>query len=118
MTSGGQTLRPEEMLDRMKKLKLSLEEIERQLQHVQIPHEALEDFKTAVDQTRMTVWGILSTPDTNLLKLMAHFRIKHTIEMCKRIMVDVAGGLALDPNQVQKFRATLEDTLSQLRKAY
>ncbi len=64
MTSGGQTLRPEEMLDHMKKLKLSLEEIEGQLQHVQIPHEAL------------------------------------------------------DPNQVQKFRATLEDTLSQLRKAY
>jgi hypothetical protein len=118
MTSGGQTLRPEERLDRMKKLKLSLEEIEKQLQYVQIPHEALEDFKTAVDQNQMTVWGILSPPDTDLLKLMAHFRIKHTIEMCNRIMVDVASGLVLEPNQVQKFRATLEDTLSQLRKAY
>ena len=118
MTSGDETLRPQLMVDRMKKLKLSLEEIEKQLQHVQIPREALEDFKTAVDQTRMTVWGILSTPDTDLLKLMAHFRIKHTIEMCNRIVVDIASGLALDPNQVQKFRGTLEDTLSQLRKAY
>lgn len=118
MASGDEAARPQLIVDRMRKLKLSLEEIERQLQDVQIPHEALEDFKTAVDQTRMTVWGILSSPDTDLLKLMAHFRIKHTIEMCNRIMADIASGLALDPNQVQKFRGALEDTLGRLRKAY
>lgn len=118
MASGDETLQPQLMVDPMRKLKLSLEEIEKQLQQVEIPREALEDFKTAVDQTRMTVWGILSTPDTDLLKLMAHFRIKHTIEMCSRIMVDVTSGLALDPKQGQKFRGRLEDTLSRLRKGY
>lgn len=66
----------------------------------------------------MTVWGILSTPDTDLLALMAHFRMKHAIDMCQRIVVDVCSGLPLDPEQLQRFRATLEDTLEQLKRAY
>ncbi len=106
------------LADRVRKLKTSLEEIEKQLTEVDVPRDALEDFKTAVDQTRMTVWGILSTPDTNLRSLMAQFRIKHTIDMCQRIIVDVVSGLPIDPVQLSRFRATLEDTLARLRQSY
>jgi hypothetical protein len=49
---------------------------------------------------------------------MAHFRMKHAIDMCQRIVVDVCSGLPLDPEQLQRFRATLEDTLDQLKRAY
>jgi hypothetical protein len=111
------TLDAQQLADRMKKLRASLEDIEKQLTTVEIPRDALEDFKTAVDQTRMTVWGILATPDTDLLTLMAHFRMKHAIDMCNRIVVDVVGGLPLDPGHLQRFRATLEDTLEQLKQA-
>ena len=111
------SVQSEQLSDRVKKLKASLEDIEKQLTEVQIPRDALEDFKTAVDQTRMTVWGILATPDEDLMTLMAHFRMKHAIDMCQRIVVDVYG-LSLDAAQVQRFRATLEDTLEQIKRAY
>lgn len=112
------TLESQRLADRIQKLKASLADIEKQLTEVEVSRDALEDFKTAVDQTRMTVWGILSTPDTDLLTLMAHFRMKHATDMCQRILVDVYSGLPLDTNRVQRFRATLEDTLGQLRQAY
>lgn len=108
---------PEQLTDRMQKLKKSLDDIQERVTETQLPREVLEDFKSAVDHTRMTVWGILCTPDTNLNELMARFRIKHTMDMCNRILVDVVSGVATDRNQLQKFRATLEDTLDRLKAA-
>jgi hypothetical protein len=112
------TVESQRLADRIGKLKTSLADIEKQLTEVEVSRDALEDFKTAVDQTRMTVWGILSTPDTDLLTLMAQFRMKHATDMCQRIIVDVVSGLPIDPVQLQRFRATLEDTLDQLKRGF
>jgi hypothetical protein len=57
------------------------------------PVEDLEDFKSALDDMRLRLWGILSVPAGEEHRaLQERFRIRRATEMCRGLSGDLRGG--------------------------
>lgn len=112
----------ESFIEQVRKLKASLEELEKRLAGADVPLAVLEDFKMAVDHIRMTVWALLSAEKTDLYEAaasVARFRLKRTVEMSRSILLDInAGNLTIDMAELQQFHAFLKDTLERIDRLY
>ena len=108
----------EDLAQNVQGIKASLEQTEKWLQTVKIPRDVLEDFKSTVDLTRITLWGILTAADPDLRSVLTRFRVKHIVEMCQKVTLDASGGdIPTDSPALLTLRGALEDTLSHLRHA-
>jgi hypothetical protein len=74
-------------------LNSTLTAIEGRLARGQAPVEGLEDFKSALDDMRLRLWGLLSAAGGNDYKgFQERFRIRRATEMCRGLSGDLRAG--------------------------
>lgn len=109
----------QDLAEQVNELGLALQGIERELSSGQVPVPVLEDFRTAVDHTRMTLWAVITAADAGELSVITaaivRYRLGRIIEMCRRSMSDMdSGALTLDTPELPVLRAILEQTLARI----
>ncbi|MCI0404286.1 MAG: hypothetical protein L0212_12340 [Acidobacteria bacterium] len=116
-------MRVDPLLEQIHRLKLELDGIERQLAETNVPVPVLEDFKSAIDQVRLTLWGILqsSSSDTHhLASAITRFRIRRAGEICRQIVSDIdAHHIPVELPELTELNSALYYTsqrIDQLRK--
>ena len=74
-------------------LNSTLTAIEGRLARGQAPVEGLEDFKSALDDMRLRLWGLLSAAGGDDYKgFQERFRIRRATEMCRGLSGDLRAG--------------------------
>jgi hypothetical protein len=74
-------------------LNSTLTAIERRLAGAQAPVEGLEDFKSALDDMRLRLWGLLSAARGDDYRgFQERFRIRRATEMCRGLSGDLRVG--------------------------
>jgi hypothetical protein len=74
-------------------LNSTLQEVEVRLARDQEPIEGLEDFKSALDDMRLRLWGLLSAAGGDDFKgFQERFRIRRATEMCRGLSGDLGTG--------------------------
>jgi hypothetical protein len=74
-------------------LNSTLTAIEGRLARGQAPVEGLEDFKSALDDMRLRLWGLLSAARGDDYKgFQERFRIRRATEMCRGLSGDLRAG--------------------------
>jgi hypothetical protein len=83
--------------ERMARLKVALEMLEHDAVAGDVPRDALEDFKAAIDHTRISLWAILTSPQSGGYRaVVAHFRFRRAIDLCQQVAADAQGGYGKD----------------------
>ncbi|NIM51538.1 MAG: hypothetical protein GTN62_12060 [Gemmatimonadales bacterium] len=102
-----------DLSQRVKQVKVVLEELEREVTGEGVPREVLEDFKMAVDHIRLSTWTILTaTRTTGYRTIVAQFRLNRVAEMCRHVRFDIQSGLiGSDFHDLERVHASLEETL-------
>lgn len=112
----------EKLVEQVRQLKAALEEIEKRLAGGGVPVAVLEDFKMAVDHTRMTVWAILSSAQSDQYEVtsqVARFRLKRGVEMFRAVIADIdTNEITVDSPELQQFSVVLKDTLARIERLY
>jgi hypothetical protein len=81
------------LIDQVSTLNTTLSAIESRLARGQAPVEGLEDFKSALDDMRLRLWGLLSAASGNdRLGFQERFRIRRATEMCRGLGQDLKDG--------------------------
>jgi hypothetical protein len=81
------------LIEHLTVLNSTLTAIESRLARGHAPVEGLEDFKSALDDMRLRLWGLLSTAGGNEHKVFQErFRIRRASEMCRGLSGDLRGG--------------------------
>lgn len=111
----------QDLIGQVTELGLALQGIERELGSGQVPVSVLEDFRTAVDHTRMTLWAVITAADAGELSVITaaivRYRLGRIIEMCQRFAADIdSGALTLDTPELPVFKAVLEQTLARIEE--
>jgi hypothetical protein len=74
-----------------------LEQIEARVATGQVGREAVQDFKSAVDDLRLRLWSVLSTGSANDYRaFQERFRLRRAKEICTGLEDDLRAG-ALNP---------------------
>ena len=84
------------LIEQVAILNSTLTAIEGRLARGQAPVEGLEDFKSALDDMRLRLWGLLSAAGGDDYKgFQERFRIRRAIEMCRGLSGELrAGGVS------------------------
>lgn len=78
------------LVDQIAMLDSTLTAVERRMATSQAPVEGLEDFKSALDDMRLRLWGLLSAASGGDYKgFQERFRIRRTTEMCRALAGDL-----------------------------
>jgi hypothetical protein len=81
------------LLEQVAILNSTLKAIEVRLARGQVPVEGLEDFKSALDDMRLRLWGLLSAAGGDDYRgFQERFRIRRASEMCRGLSGDLRGG--------------------------
>lgn len=81
------------LVDQVASLNATLASIEGRLLRGQAPVEGLEDFKSALDDMRLRLWGLLSAAGGDDYKgFQERFRIRRATEMCRGLGTDLRVG--------------------------
>jgi hypothetical protein len=81
------------LIEQVDILNSTLTAIEGRLARGQAPVEGLEDFKSALDDMRLRLWGLLSAAGGNDYKgFQERFRIRRATEMCRGLSGDLRAG--------------------------
>jgi hypothetical protein len=79
--------------DQIATLNSTLQAIETRLARGQAPEEGLEDFKSALDDMRLRLWGLLSAAGGDDYKgFQERFRIRRATEMSRGLGADLRAG--------------------------
>jgi hypothetical protein len=74
-------------------LNSTLQNVEARLTGSHEPVEGLEDFKSALDDMRLRLWGLLSAAGADDFKsFQERFRIRRATEMCRGLSGDLGTG--------------------------
>jgi len=109
------------VVEQVQQLKQALIEIEGRLAEADVPLAVLEDFKMAVDHTRLSVWAIMSaqTDQYELASQIARFRVKRAIDMFQHIRSDIdTNELTIDAPELQEFFNSLKIMLERVERFY
>jgi hypothetical protein len=84
------------LIEQVGLLNATLTAIEGRLSGGQVPVEGLEDFKSALDDMRLRLWGLLSAAGGDDYRgFQERFRIRRATEMCRGLSGDLrAGGVS------------------------
>ena len=117
-----QAMRQEELVQQVTNLKDSLKDIEKQLAGGIVPLPVLEDFKAAVDHTRLTVWALMSSAKADpseLAALLVRFRLRRAADMCRQIRTDISGGEVTPATpELPLFHTAVRDLLDQISRLH
>jgi hypothetical protein len=81
------------LIEQVAILNSTLSSIERTLAGAQSPIDGLEDFKSALDDMRLRLWGLLSAARGDDYKgFQERFRIRRATEMCRGLAGDLRAG--------------------------
>lgn len=81
------------LIEQVALLNSTLVAIESRLARGQAPVEGLEDFKSALDDMRLRLWGLLSAAGGDDYKgFQERFRIRRATEMCRGLSGDLGVG--------------------------
>jgi DNA repair ATPase RecN len=110
------------LAEQVKQLKQTFEDFQNELPKGEFPRALLEEFQTAVDHVRMTVWALLSAPQTDPSELSAtviRARMNRTEDMCRQIAQDIdSHDLSIESLELKQLHATLRSTLSRIDRLY
>lgn len=111
----------QDLAEQVNELGMALQGIERELGSGQVPVTVLEDFRTAIDHTRMTLWAVITAADAGELSVITaaivRYRLGRIIEMCRRSVADLdSGTLTLETPELPVFKAVLEQTLARIEE--
>ena len=110
------------LLDQVKRLRTELEEVEYRLRNNDIPLPVLEDFKSAIDHIRLTLWGILQSSGPERYEAAAailRFRLRRADDICKQIVSDIdALDITVDSPELKTLHDTLSGTVSRINQLY
>jgi hypothetical protein len=72
-----------------------------------VPHEVLTDFKTAVDDLRLRLWGLLAAGTADDARaFQQRFRVRRAREVFQGLTEDLeAGTLRVEPGELQKLHS-------------
>jgi hypothetical protein len=73
-------------------LNSTLRSIEVRLALGRPPVEGFEEFKSALDDMRHRLWGILSTTGSDYRTFQERFRIRRATELCRGLGLDLRSG--------------------------
>ncbi len=112
----------DQLLEQVKRLRTELEEVEYRLGRNDIPLPVLEDFKSAIDHIRLTLWGILqsSGPDRyEAAAAIVRFRLRRADDICKQIVADIdALEVTVDSPELKQLHETLGATVNRIHQLY
>lgn len=58
-----------------------------------LPHESMKDLKSAVDEVRFRLWGVLmAVNQRDYGEFSERFRLRRAAEICRGIVADAAAG--------------------------
>jgi hypothetical protein len=81
------------LIEQVALLNSTLSSIEARLGRGQAPVEGLEDFKSALDDMRLRLWGLLSAAGgSDYTGFQERFRIRRATEMCRGLSGDLKIG--------------------------
>lgn len=80
------------LADQMATLNSTLGAIEVRLALGRAPVDGLEDFKSALDDMRLRLWGLLSGVGSDARAFQEQFRIRRATEMCRGLGNDLHAG--------------------------
>jgi hypothetical protein len=81
------------LIEQVAILSSTLTAIEGRLARGQVPVEGLEDFKSALDDMRLRLWGLLSAAGGDDYRgFQERFRIRRATEMCRGLSGDLRVG--------------------------
>ena len=90
---GGASMAEPSLLEQAVVLSSTLAAVEARLAGGNAPVEGLEDFKSALDDMRLRLWGLLSSVGGDDHKgFQERFRIRRATEMCSGLTRDLLGG--------------------------
>jgi hypothetical protein len=78
--------------DQIATLNSTLRAIEVRMALGRAPVEDLEDFKSALDDMRLRLWGLLGSAGADYRGFQERFRIRRAIEMCRSLSADLRSG--------------------------
>jgi len=111
-----------ELLEQVHRLKAELEEVEARLARNDIPLPVLEDFKSAIDHIRLTLWGILQASGSNRYEAAAtiiRFRMRRVEDICQQIVSNIdAQEITVESPELKKLHETLTATVSRINQLY
>ncbi len=112
----------QECIEQIRQLKQALEEMEKRIKAGGVPLAVLEDFKSAVDHIRTTVWAVVSAGEKDQYELANHitrFRVKRATQMCLRIVSDIdVHELSVESPELVQFHAAAKQTIERINRLY
>ncbi len=107
--------------DQIAALNSALRAIEAQVARGGAPVEALEDFKSALDNMRLRLWGLLSTAGgEDQQGFQERFRIRRATEMCHGLADDLQAALVSNHhhelNGLRNAASELSQTIERARQ--
>jgi hypothetical protein len=78
--------------DQIAVLDSTLKAIETRVSRGQVADETLGDFKSALDDLRLRLWGLLSAAGDDSRGFQDRFRIRRATEMCRGLGSDLGAG--------------------------
>ena len=107
--------------EQMSTLNSTLGAIEVRLALGRAPVEGLEDFKSALDDMRLRLWGLLSAAGgANSGAFQEQFRIRRATEMCRGLGDDLQAGSISGRHKelagLQQVATELADKIEQARR--
>ena len=110
------------LAEQVKQLKQTFADLENEVPSGDFPRALLEDFQSAVDHVRMTVWAILSASQTDSSELSAtviRTRMNRTEHMCRQIVQEIdSHDITIESQELKQLHATLRSTLSRIDRLY
>jgi len=111
------------LLEEIRQLKSSLEELEKRLSEVaesELPAPVLEDFKKSVDHVRLTLWVIISAmhgKKEDMSSTVARFRVRRTRDLCQQLVADInAGKTTSRTPELPLLQSTLKETHERVQR--
>jgi hypothetical protein len=105
--------------DQMATLNSTLGAIEVRLALGRAPVEGLEDFKSALDDMRLRLWGLLSAAGgSDALGFQEQFRIRRATAMCRGLGSDLqAGSLSGRHRELTSLREAATELAQKIEQA-
>lgn len=100
------------------RMRIILEDLEARLESGRLDPEGLPEFKSAVDEIRLRVWGLLTAAGAEDPREVAErFRLKRAAEMCRGLTQELATG-RMGPDhpewpEVQQTASRLSDAIAE-----
>ncbi|HWA56130.1 MAG TPA: hypothetical protein VG692_02695 [Gemmatimonadales bacterium] len=97
-------------------LRSSLRTIDEQLGNGALTPDRVEDIKSAVDDIRFRLWGVLTASSPQEYQAFRErFRLRRATEICHGLALDISEGrLTPTHREAAELRAALSDLLSRL----